>query len=211
MEEKSHEALQGITCEVKSSAKIWKHIEKTIKICHFPSFGPRNKLFPQAHVSKYLESYIGSNRKDIRALPEINESTIQRFIEAPTRHITLIKTILPKMEKYEKRISQSITSYKASLQQHTFSHGETISLDFEAWVAFVRKWRRERDEASSSQIGGHLIEESLNSPKGKANNQVEGQDSQRESNPLRGKEDEVIRITNRQGGEMNSHPSVSSS
>jgi hypothetical protein len=60
-------------------------------------------------------------------------------------HITLIKTIFPKMEKREKIISQSITSHKASPQKKTSSHGETISLNFEPWVAFVRKWRRERD------------------------------------------------------------------
>jgi hypothetical protein len=82
---------------------------------------------------------------------------------------------------------------------------------FEAWVAFLRKWRRKREEASSSQIGGCLIDESLNSPKGKANNQVECQDSQRDSNLLREKEDEVTKNTNRKGGQTNNHLGVSSS
>jgi hypothetical protein len=99
-------------------------------------------------------------------------------------HITLIKTILPKMDKYEKMISQRITSYRSSFQQHTFSCGETIILDFDTWVAFVRKWSRERDATSSSQIGSHPIEEDSCSPKGKANSEVEGQDSQRELNRL---------------------------
>jgi len=38
------------------------------------------------------------------------------------------------------------------------------------WVAFMRKWRSERDEASSSQIGGHFVEESSNISTGNANN-----------------------------------------
>jgi hypothetical protein len=63
-----------------------------------------------------MESYISPNKKGIIALPEINESSTQRFVDAPTRHITLINIILAKMEKHEKKwISQTITSNTASL------------------------------------------------------------------------------------------------
>jgi len=44
-----------------------------------------------------------------------------------------------------------------------------------------------------------------------ANSQVQGHNSQRDLNPHMGKEDKVIRETNRKGGEMNSHSGVSSS
>jgi hypothetical protein len=73
---KSHEAIQWITCEVKSSTNMWQYIEKTIYDYLFHSFSPNNKLFSQTQVSKYLESYIDFNMKDIIALSNINESSI---------------------------------------------------------------------------------------------------------------------------------------
>jgi hypothetical protein len=42
----SHGYLQGISWEVKSFSKIWKHREKIAEDYHLTSFGPKNKLFP---------------------------------------------------------------------------------------------------------------------------------------------------------------------
>jgi hypothetical protein len=43
---------------------------------HFPSFGQKDNLFPQAQVSKDLDGYISTNRKDIKYLLEFNEAVI---------------------------------------------------------------------------------------------------------------------------------------
>jgi len=112
---KPYDAFQGTTCEFNGSTMIWKLIEKMVDDYHYPSFRLRNNLFPQAHVCIDLEKYVDTRRKDIGSLSKINEATIQRFTEAHTRYTTLINTIFPKMEKYEKGINQSITSYGSSL------------------------------------------------------------------------------------------------
>jgi hypothetical protein len=57
------------------------------------------------------------------------------------------------MEKFEKRMRQSIASYKAPFKQHNFPQGDALNQTFEAWTTYVRRWRKERDEASSSQVG----------------------------------------------------------
>jgi hypothetical protein len=61
-------------------------------------------FFPQAQLSKELEDYISTNRKTICSLSNIDKDAIQIFIEAPAKDITLIKTILPKIEKFEKMV-----------------------------------------------------------------------------------------------------------
>ena len=58
---------------------------------HFPSFGPKDNLFPHVEVSKGLDYYIRTNRKDIMALSKMNEATIQKFIKIPTKDIKLTK------------------------------------------------------------------------------------------------------------------------
>jgi hypothetical protein len=41
--------------------------------------------------------------------------------------MTLIKNILPKMEKCDEKIMHSIASYEAFLKKHIFSHGDKLS------------------------------------------------------------------------------------
>ena len=84
-----------------------------------------------------MESYVRTSRKGIKALPKFNEVATRKFIDSPTRNMTLIKNIFPKMEKYEKRISKSVASYRSSFKQHTFSHGYNHT--FEAREAFIIK------------------------------------------------------------------------
>lgn len=112
-----------------------------------------------------LEGCIVPNTKGKISLIGINESTIQRLIKAPSRHIMLIKAMLPKMEKHEKKIRKSIALCIDSLQLHIIYHKETICSSFEAWVAFVRKRRSGSEKTSSSQMRGHLIEEKCEHPK----------------------------------------------
>jgi hypothetical protein len=81
-------------------------------------------------VSKYFTIYISTNRKYIISLPKDNEATIQNFIASPTMHMTLIKNILSKMEKLEKRIRQSIAPYKSFPKQNMFPHGDALRRNF---------------------------------------------------------------------------------
>lgn len=53
-------------------------------------------------------------------------------------------------------------------------------------MAFVRKWREGREEASSSRMSFHDIKEYLNIVNWNTNGQVECNFSQRKVNPLEG-------------------------
>jgi hypothetical protein len=72
---------------------------------HLPSSGSKECFFPLDEVSEALKDSICINGKTIHSLPCIDEVTIKRYVEDPIRDITLIKTILPKLENFEKRMS----------------------------------------------------------------------------------------------------------
>jgi hypothetical protein len=97
-----HNALKGVTHDVTYFSLLWQVIEHMENNCHLPYFTPKVNFLPQVQVSKDLEGYINSSKKHIISLFEINEVTIENFIEVPTKDITFIQTLIPKMENFEK-------------------------------------------------------------------------------------------------------------
>jgi hypothetical protein len=49
-----------------------------------------------------------------------------------------------KMEKIKKRISHNIASYKDPFKQHHFPQGDALNQTFEAWISYVRIWRKKK-------------------------------------------------------------------
>jgi len=66
--------------------------------------------------------------------------------------ITLIKTLLPKLEKFERRIDLSIASFKVPFEQHHFPQSDIINKTFEAWKAYIGKYGKEKEQALTSQV-----------------------------------------------------------
>jgi hypothetical protein len=96
-------------------------IENKENTRHLFYFGPKDNVFPHVQVSKDFNDYINTNKKYINVVFEINEAIIQKFIEAPTRNIPLIKTMFPKMDNFENKMRKSIASYKAPSNNIIFS------------------------------------------------------------------------------------------
>jgi len=57
---------------------------------------------------------------------------------------------LPKLEKFDKWMSQSIVSYIAHFKQHNFPQGDALNQTFEIWKTSIDKYREEKGEASTS-------------------------------------------------------------
>jgi hypothetical protein len=116
-----------------------------------------------ARLLRVMLLHQNSNRKDIISMSKLNETSIQKFVETPTREITLIRALLPKMEKFEHRMRQSIDSYISPFKQHHFPQGDVLNQTFETWTTHLKKSRTKKGEASLSCVGQPSIGEDSNS------------------------------------------------
>jgi hypothetical protein len=46
---------------------------------HLPRFGPKDNFFTLEQISKDLEDYINSSKKDISSLSKLDEETIEKL------------------------------------------------------------------------------------------------------------------------------------
>jgi hypothetical protein len=66
--------------------------------------------------------------------------------------ITLIKTLLPKLEKFERRIDLSIASFKVPFKQHHFPQSILSTKLLRRWKAYIGKYGKEKEQALTSQV-----------------------------------------------------------